>query len=121
MAAAKSTAVAPQRYERGSTIVTSNLPFEDWTSVFGSDLLAGALLDRLTHRASILIVNDDSYRLRNPLVVAVTPPPKSGRFKTRPPQSTPIRVKLRRADPDAKAACKKPPDRRPFLQTSKPR
>ena len=64
MAAAKSTAVAPQRYERGSTIVTSNLPFEDWTSVFGSDLLAGALLDRLTHRAGILIVNDDSYRLK---------------------------------------------------------
>jgi len=64
MAAAKSTAVAPQRYECGSTIVTSNLPFEDWTSVFGSDLLAGALLDRLTHRASILIVNDDSYRLK---------------------------------------------------------
>lgn len=64
MAAAKSTAVAPQRYECGSTIVTSILPFEDWTSVFGSDLLTGALLDRLTHHVSILTMNDDSYRLR---------------------------------------------------------
>jgi DNA replication protein DnaC len=36
-----------QRYERGSTIVTSNLPFEDWTSILGSERLTGALLDRL--------------------------------------------------------------------------
>ena len=36
-----------QRYERGATIVTSNLPFEDWTSVLGSERLTGALLDRL--------------------------------------------------------------------------
>ena len=53
-----------QRYEHGSTIVTSNLPFEDWTSVLGSERLTGALLDRLTHHVSILIMNGDSYRLR---------------------------------------------------------
>ena len=52
-----------QRYERGSTIVTSNLPFEDWTSV-GSERLTGALLDRLTHHVSILTMNGDSYRLK---------------------------------------------------------
>jgi DNA replication protein DnaC len=53
-----------QRYERGSTIVTSNLPFEDWTSVLGSAQLTGALLDRLTHHVSILTMNGDSYRLK---------------------------------------------------------
>jgi DNA replication protein DnaC len=53
-----------QRYERGSTIVTSNLPFEDWTQVLGSDRLTGALLDRLTHHVSILAMNGDSYRLK---------------------------------------------------------
>jgi len=56
--------VFSQRYERGSTIVTSNLPFEDWTQVLGSERLTGALLDRLTHHVSILTMNGDSYRLR---------------------------------------------------------
>jgi DNA replication protein DnaC len=41
--------VLSQRYERGSTLITSNLPFDEWTSVFGSERLTGALLDRLTH------------------------------------------------------------------------
>lgn len=53
-----------QRYERGSTIVTSNLPFDEWTSVFGSERLTGALLDRLTHHVHILEMNGESYRLR---------------------------------------------------------
>ena len=56
--------VFSQRYERGSTIVTSNLPFEDWTQVLGSERLTGALLDRLTHHVSILTMNGDSYRLK---------------------------------------------------------
>lgn len=56
--------VFSQRYERGSTIVTSNLPFADWTSVLGSQRLTGALLDRLTHHVSILTMNGDSYRLK---------------------------------------------------------
>jgi DNA replication protein DnaC len=56
--------VFSQRYERGSIIVTSNLPFEDWTSVFGSERLTGALLDRLTHHVHILELNGDSYRLK---------------------------------------------------------
>jgi len=56
--------VFSQRYERGSTIVTSNLPFEDWTSVFSSERLTGALLDRLTHHVHILEMNGDSYRLK---------------------------------------------------------
>ena len=56
--------VISQRYERGSMIVTSNLAFEDWTSVFGSERLTGALLDRLTHHVHILEMNGASYRLK---------------------------------------------------------
>lgn len=52
-----------QRYERGSTLITSNLPFEEWTETFGSERLTGALLDRLTHHVNILEVNGESYRL----------------------------------------------------------
>jgi DNA replication protein DnaC len=43
-----------QRYERGSTLITSNLPFQEWTEVLGSERLTGALLDRLTHHVHIL-------------------------------------------------------------------
>jgi DNA replication protein DnaC len=53
-----------RRYERGSVIVTSNLPFDEWPSVFGAERLTGALLDRLTHHVHILELNGDSYRLR---------------------------------------------------------
>jgi len=53
-----------QRYERASTLVTSNLPFQEWTEVFGSERLTGALLDRLTHHVHILEMNGDSYRLK---------------------------------------------------------
>jgi DNA replication protein DnaC len=55
--------VFSQRYEHGSTIVTSNLPFEEWTAVLGSERLTGALLDRLTHHVHILTMNGESYRL----------------------------------------------------------
>ena len=55
--------VFSQRYERGSILVTSNLPFDEWTSVFGSERLTGALLDRLTHHVHILEMNGDSFRL----------------------------------------------------------
>ena len=51
------------RYERGSILITSNLPFDEWTETFGSERLTGALLDRLTHHVSILEMNGDSYRL----------------------------------------------------------
>ena len=57
--------VFSQRYERGSTMVTTNLPFDEWTEVFGSERLTGALLDRLTHHVHILEMNGDNYRLRH--------------------------------------------------------
>jgi DNA replication protein DnaC len=52
-----------QRYERGATLITSNLPFDEWTETFGSERLTGALLDRLTHHVNILEMNGNSYRL----------------------------------------------------------
>ena len=56
--------VFSQGYEQGSILVTTNLPFDEWTQVFGSERLTGALLDRLTHHVHILEMNGDSYRLR---------------------------------------------------------
>ena len=46
-------------------MVTTNLPFDEWTTVFGSEPLTGALLDRLTPHVHILEMNGDSYRLRH--------------------------------------------------------
>ena len=51
-------------YERTSLIVTTNLPFEEWVEIMGSERLTGALLDRLTHRVRIIEANGPSYRLR---------------------------------------------------------
>jgi len=55
--------VLSQRYERGSTLTTSNLLFDEWTSVFDSERLTCALLDRLTHHVHILAMDGDSFRL----------------------------------------------------------
>jgi len=55
--------VVSRAYERQSLIVTSNLPFESWTEVCGSERLTGAMLDRLTHRVHIIEANGESYRL----------------------------------------------------------
>ena len=57
--------VVSRAYERTSLIVTTNLPFEAWTEVLGSQRLTGALLDRLTHRVHILEANGESYRLKD--------------------------------------------------------
>ncbi len=51
-------------YERSSVIVTTNLPFEEWKEVLGSERLTGATLDRLTHRCTIVETGKESYRLR---------------------------------------------------------
>jgi len=50
-------------YECTSLIVTTNLPFENWIEVMGSERMTGALLDRLTHRVHILEANGQSFRL----------------------------------------------------------
>ena len=56
--------VFSRRYENGATIVTSNLPFQEWTTVFASERLTGALLGRITHHVHILEMNGESYRLK---------------------------------------------------------
>jgi len=56
--------VVSRAYEHHSLMVTTNLPFEQWTEVLGSERLTGALLDRLTHRVHIIEANGESYRLR---------------------------------------------------------
>jgi DNA replication protein DnaC len=57
--------VVSRAYERQSLLVTTNIPFENWTEILGSERLTGALLDRLTHRVHILEANGESYRLRH--------------------------------------------------------
>jgi DNA replication protein DnaC len=52
------------RYEKASMIVTSNKPFSKWGEIFGDDMVATAMIDRLIHHADILSLKGDSYRLR---------------------------------------------------------
>ena len=56
--------VVSRAYEQQSLIVTTNLPFENWTEVLVSERLTGALLDRLTHQVHIIQANGESYRLK---------------------------------------------------------
>lgn len=53
------------RYERASLIVTSNKAFGRWGEVFGDDVVAAAMIDRLVHHAEVITLKGDSYRLKN--------------------------------------------------------
>jgi DNA replication protein DnaC len=57
--------VISSAFEQSSLIVSTNLPFESWTEVLGSERLTGATLDRLTHRCQIIETKGESYRLRD--------------------------------------------------------
>ena len=59
--------VLSERHERGSLIVTTNLPFGEWTKVFPDARLAKAVVDRLTHRAHIIDTGNESWRFRHGL------------------------------------------------------
>jgi DNA replication protein DnaC len=54
-----------RRYERASTIVTSNKPFSGWGEIFGDEVVAAAMIDRLVHHAEIVSLKGDSYRLKD--------------------------------------------------------
>lgn len=65
-----------RRYERGSLITTSNKAFSEWGGVFGDDVLASAILDRLLHHCDVVSINGPSYRLKDHVS------PKGGDTKT---------------------------------------
>ena len=53
-----------RRYERASTVLTSNKPFEDWGAVLGDDIMAAALIDRVLHHCHLVNIRGNSYRMR---------------------------------------------------------
>nr|WP_240501719.1 ATP-binding protein [Streptomyces neyagawaensis] len=59
--------VISKRYEKGSIILTSNKTFGEWGQVFGDEVLATAILDRLMHHCEVVSINGNSYRLKNRL------------------------------------------------------
>ena len=61
------------RYERASLIVTSNKPFGRWGEVFGDEIVAAAMIDRLVHHAEVIALKGDSYRLKNRDIGRATP------------------------------------------------
>lgn len=71
-----------ERYERGSTILTSNTSFAQWGKLMNDEVLATALLDRLLHHAEVLAINGKSYRMRDRLAAA---PTKGGTTRTATP------------------------------------
>ena len=54
-----------KRYERGSIIITSNKPFEDWGEIFNDEVVASAILDRLLHHSYPFFINGKSFRSKN--------------------------------------------------------
>jgi len=72
--------VVSRRYERGSVILTSNRGFSDWNQVFADQVVAGAIVDRLLHNATVLNIRGHSYRMRAHQEQAA---PKGGRAVVR--------------------------------------
>lgn len=54
-----------KRYENGSIIITTNRNFEDWGNIFGDNVLASAIIDRIVHHAYIIKINGESFRIKD--------------------------------------------------------
>ena len=54
-----------RRYEKSSTIITTNINFAQWDEIFGDPMIANAIIDRLLHHATIVTIKGKSYRLQN--------------------------------------------------------
>ncbi|MBI2796685.1 MAG: ATP-binding protein, partial [Gemmatimonadetes bacterium] len=78
-----------RRYEHASTILTSNKPFDEWGEVFGDEVMAAALIDRLVHHCHIVNIRGNSYRMRQHrelatrLASTIQPPPTPRRRPAR--------------------------------------
>ena len=103
------------RYERASLIVTSNKPFSAWGEIFGDEVTAVAMIDRLVHHAEILSLKGDSYRLRDKDLGA---PNRAKSAEYRLTDHPGHRPEARRTPPRARIAARPPgngrapPDRR---------
>ena len=56
--------MVPRRYEKGSILLTTNQPVTEWGNVFGDEMIAAAVLDRLLHHSHTLVIHGESYRLK---------------------------------------------------------
>lgn len=74
--------VIAKRYEQGSVIVTSNLPFSQWSTAFADDqTLTAALLDRLLHHTHIVQISGHSYRLKGKRTAGVLPAAEATNYR----------------------------------------
>jgi DNA replication protein DnaC len=77
-----------RRYERAATVLTSNKSFEEWGEIFGDEVMASALIDRLGHHCHLVNIRGNSYRMRHHAdlqrQLTPPPPPPTPRRRTRP-------------------------------------
>ena len=70
-----------RRYEKASTIITSNKSFVDWGEIFNDQVLATAILDRLLHHCTTLNIKGESYRLKEKRKAGIFGPPRNPEVK----------------------------------------
>lgn len=83
------------RYERGSVIVTSNKSYADWGSIFGDQIIATAILDRLLHHSTTINIRGESYRLKDRRRAGLLPRPEDQQPSTQPLEIPAVAVNTR--------------------------